>query len=563
MNRLLRASLLFLLCAAPALAQKSAAPQPHLNWQPWSDQAFADAKRENRFVLLDLEAVWCHWCHVMDANTYGDPAVIKLLQSRYIVVKADQDSRPYLSTRYEDFGWPATIVFDSAAHEIVKRQGYLAPDEMASMLQAIIDDPSPGPSVEAPPKLTIPANAILAAPLREKLTSNYFAGYDSKFGSWGTDQKFLDWDSVEYAMLLARRDQNKQAETMARQTLDQQLHLLDPAWGGVYQYSTDGDWNSPHFEKIMQMQAENLRIYSLAYVQFQDSKYLHAAQEIRRFLKTFLTSPDGAFYTSQDADVIEGHHSADYFALDDAHRRAQGIPRVDKHIYARENGWAINALVALYASTGDAAVLDDALRATRWTIANRSLPGGGFRHGTTDANGPYLGDNIAMERAYLALYGATADRQWLTRAEAAMKFIDANFKDPQGAGYNSSKSATDRAASPHPQRDENIDVVRAANFLFHITANDADKKIAERAMRYVAADPIVFRLPAAGPLLADYELSSEPLHLTIVGPRKTPSRKIFSTRPSATPPATSASNGGIPARAPRVAFPTRTSSIPA
>ncbi|MGA3300576.1 MAG: DUF255 domain-containing protein, partial [Candidatus Acidiferrales bacterium] len=240
----------FLLLAIPAHAQESAAPKPHLNWRPWSDQVFADAKRENRFVLLDLEAVWCHWCHVMDANTYSDPAVIKLLQSRYIVVKADQDSRPDLSTRYEDFGWPATVVFDANGHEIVKRQGYLAPDEMASMLQAIIDDPSPGPSVRAAPKLTIPANAILTAALREKLTSNYFAGYDSKFGSWGTDQKFLDWDSVEYAMLLAHRDQNKQAETMARQTLDQQLRLLDPAWGGVYQYSTDGDWNSPHFEKI-------------------------------------------------------------------------------------------------------------------------------------------------------------------------------------------------------------------------------------------------------------------------------------------------------------------------
>ncbi len=528
MTRLLPISLLLLFIATPAPAQKSPPPKPHLNWQPWSDQAFADAKRENRFVLLDLEAVWCHWCHVMDANTYSDPAVIKLLQSRYIVVKADQDSRPDLSTRYEDFGWPATIVFDANGHEIVKRQGYLAPDEMASLLQAIIDDPSPGPSVEAAPQLTIPANAILAAPIRAKLVSNFFAGYDKKFGSWGnsgTDQKFLDWDSVEFAMLLARRDQNKQAETMARQTLDQQLHLLDPAWGGVYQYSTDGDWNSPHFEKIMQMQAENLRIYSLAYAQFQDPKYLHAAQEIRRFLKTFLTSPDGAFYTSQDADVIEGHHSADYFALDDAQRRAQGIPRVDKHIYARENGWAINSFVALYAATGDTAVLDDALRATRWTIANRSLPGGGFRHGATDANGPYLGDTIAMERAFLALYSATADRQWLARAEAAMKFIDANFRDPQGAGYDSSKAPTDRAATPHPQRDENIDVVRAANFLFHLTANEADKKIAERAMRYVAADPVVFRLPAAGPLLADYELSSEPLHLTIVGSRKDPIAK--------------------------------------
>jgi hypothetical protein len=506
-----------LLIAFPAAAQQPAPPKPHLNWRPWSDQVFADAKRENRFVLLDLEAVWCHWCHVMDANTYSDPAVIKLLQSRYIVVKADQDSRPDLSTRYEDFGWPATIVFDGAGHEIVKRQGYLAPDEMSSMLQAVIDDPSPGPSVEAAPKLTIPANAILAAPTRAKLVANYFAGYDPKFGSWGTDQKFLDWDSVEYSIVLARRDGNKQAERMARQTLDEQLHLLDPAWGGVYQYSTDGDWNSPHFEKIMQMQAENLRIYSLAYAQFQDPKYLYAALEIRRYLKTFLTSPTGAFYTSQDADVVEGHHSADYFALDDAKRRAQGVPRVDQHIYARENGWAINGLVALYAATGDTSVLDDALRATRWVIANRALPGGGFRHGSADANGPYLGDSIAMERAFLALYSATADRQWLARAEASMKFIDANFRDPQGAGFDSSKAPTDHASSPHPQRDENVAIVRAANLLFHITADPVDQQIADRAMRYVAADPIVFRLPAAGPLLADYEFSSEPLHVTIVG----------------------------------------------
>jgi uncharacterized protein YyaL (SSP411 family) len=520
-----RISLLLLLLTTPALPQQAAPPKPHLNWQPWSDKVFADAKRENRFVLLDLEAVWCHWCHVMDANTYSDPAVMRLLQGRYIVVKADQDSRPDLSARYEDFGWPATIVFDGDGHEIVKRQGYLAPDEMASMLQAIIDDPSPGPSVEAAPSLAIPANAILAAPVRSRLVANYFAGYDSKYGSWGTDQKFLDWDSAEYSMVLARRDGNKQAENMARQTLDEQLHLLDPAWGGVYQYSADGDWNSPHFEKIMQMQAENLRIYSLAYAQFRDPKYLHAAQEIRRYLKTFLTSPDGAFYTSQDADLIEGRHSAEYFALDDAKRRAQGVPRVDKHIYARENGWAINGLVALYAATGDASALDDALRATHWILANRSLPGGGFRHSAADANGPYLGDTIAMERAFLSLYGATADRQWLDRAQSSMTFINANFKDKQGAGFDSSRAPTDHAYSPHPQRDENIAVTRAANLLFHITGNEAHKQIAQRAMRYVAADPVVYRLPAAGALLADYEISAEPLHLTIVGSKNDPIAK--------------------------------------
>ena len=295
----------------------------------------------------------------MDANTYRDPEVIKLLQTHYITVKVDQDSRPDLSNRYEDYGWPATVVFDGDGHEIVKRQGYLAPEEMASMLQAIIDDPTPGPSIQPERKLELPGDPLLTTALRERLTKNFFSGYDNAHGSWGTDQKFLDWDSVEYAMDLARLKNDMRAEHMARQTLAEQLHLLDPAWGGVYQYSTDGDWNSPHFEKIMQMQAENLRMYSLAYAQWADPQNLHAAQEIHRYLGTFFASPTGAFYTSQDADLVDGKHSADYFAQSDAQRRKLGVPRVDKHIYARENGWAINGLVTLYAVTGDRATLDE------------------------------------------------------------------------------------------------------------------------------------------------------------------------------------------------------------
>lgn len=499
-----------------------------LKWQAWSNDVFAQAKAEQRFVLLDLEAVWCHWCHVMDAKTYSNPAVIKILQSKYIVVKADQDSRPDLSNRYEDYGWPATIVFNADGQEIVKRRGYLPPDEMLSMLQAIVADSSPGPSVEPETKLELPSDALLSAPARKQLQGNYLKSYDEKYGSWGFNQKFLDWDSVEYAMMLTRRDNDARAKQMAQQTLAGQLHLLDPAWGGVYQYSTDGDWSHPHFEKIMQMQAENLRIYSLAYARWHDPAYLHAAQEIRRYLKTFLTSPEGAFYTSQDADLIEGKHSAGYFALTDAGRRRQGIPRVDKHIYARENGWAINGLVALYAATGDEAVLQDALRATRWVLANRALPDAGFRHDGHDVAGPYLGDCIAMARAFLALYGATGDRQWLEHTEATMKFIDVNFRDEQGAGFVTSKTATDQAYQPHAQRDENVLVVRTANLLFHYTAEQSFQHMAQHAMRYLAADPILQRWPAASALLADLEIGSEPLHLTIVGPKDDPAaRELF------------------------------------
>jgi len=518
-------ALLTLLLIAPLTGAQEPAAQPavgaakaaKLAWQPWSDAVFAQAKREKRFVLLDLEAVWCHWCHVMDENTYSHPAVIKMLREHYIVVKADQDARPDLSNRYEDYGWPATVVFNGDGQEIAKRQGYLAPDEMLSMLEAIVADPTPGPSVRPEAKLELPANGLLSDALRQRLNKDYRAGYDDKYGSWGTDQKFLDWDSVEYSMVLARLNKDAQAEHMARQTLTEQLHLLDPAWGGVYQYSTDGDWNHPHFEKIMQMQAENLRAYSLGYAPFHDEAYLHAAEEIRRYLKTFLISPQGAFYTSQDADLIEGHPSWEYFALDDAARRKQGVPRVDKHMYARENGWAINGLVALYDAAGDPSALADAAKAAQWVLANRALPGGGFRHGDKDFAGPYLGDSIAMARAFAALYGATGDRAWLEHAQSTMKFVAENFRDAKGAGFLTTKVPTDHAYTPHPQRDENVMVARTATLLFHYTGDTQYEETAKQALRLLAAQPIVYRLPAASALLADLELGRAPLHVTVVG----------------------------------------------
>src|ERR1700691_5055773 len=140
MSRTLLIAGLMAFASAPAVAADAIA------WQPWSDAAFATAKRENKFVIMDLEAVWCHWCHVMDETTYRDPKVIALMGSRYVAVRVDQDSRPDLANRYEDYGWPATIVFAADGSEIVRRRGYLNPAEMASMLPAVIDETSPGPA---------------------------------------------------------------------------------------------------------------------------------------------------------------------------------------------------------------------------------------------------------------------------------------------------------------------------------------------------------------------------------------------------------------------------------
>jgi len=510
----------------PVAAKTAEAPKDALTWVGWSDDIFEQAKGQNKFVLLDLEAIWCHWCHVMAETTYRDPEVVRLLRARYITVRVDQDSRPDLSNRYEDYGWPATVVFDGKGQEIVKRQGYLPPGDMASMLQAIIDDPTPGPSVTKEETIEYSAGSISPA-LRAELEKDYLAGYDAKEGGWGFGHKFLDWDSVELAMIRAKKG-DARAEKMVRQTLAGEERLVDPVWGGVYQYSTDGVWSNPHFEKIMTMQSENLRIFSMGYALLQDPAALKAARDIHRFLQMFLLDPSGAFYTSQDADVVEGKHSAAYFQLTDAGRRKQGVPRVDKHLYARENGWAVAGLAALYGATGDAKALEEARRSIAWVEASRGLPGGGFRHGEKDPAGPYLGDAIAMARAYLALYGATGDRPLLARAEQTMQFIDRTFRATKGAaGYLTSKTATDKAYVARPQRDENVLVARTANLLLYYTGNPAYQKMAEEAMRYLAAPQIAQRLPVASTLLVDYELSRPPLHLTIVGHKDDPAAQAL------------------------------------
>ena len=122
-------------CGALLLgAHSGAAP---IAWRTqWSDAVFAQASKDHRFVILDLHAVWCHWCHVMDEQTYGDPKVQALISKRYVAVSVDADSDPDLSSRYGDWGWPATIVLAADGSEIVKRRGYIPPEQMASLLQA-------------------------------------------------------------------------------------------------------------------------------------------------------------------------------------------------------------------------------------------------------------------------------------------------------------------------------------------------------------------------------------------------------------------------------------------
>jgi uncharacterized protein YyaL (SSP411 family) len=519
----MRAILLFLaLTAAGTSVNRAAAPADKIVWQPWSASVFANAKREHKFVLLDLEAVWCHWCHVMDDETYSDPEVIALINAHYIPVRVDQDARPDLSNRYENYGWPATVVFAADHGEIVKRQGYLPPKEMSSMLKAIIADPSPGPSVTNAPGRTAAAPADPA-----QLRHTLFADYDQKLGGWSTSHRFLDWNNTEY--LIARGiDGNTQAAAMAKQLLAGEMKLIDPVWGGVDQYSID-DWDHPHFEKLIQMQAENMRIFALAYAAYHDPVYLAAAKKIHGYVAAFLTSPDGTVYTSQDADIVDGQAPEPYYRLDNADRRKQGIPRVDTHVYARENGWWISALCQLYAVTGDTTYRNEAVRDGDWITTHRAAPGGGFHHGAETSGPYYLGDTLFMGRAYLALAEVTADAAWSAKSEQADAFIRGHFAAPKDDGFITATKG-EAGFEPQPEFDENVALARWANLLAHESHRPADQAMAASALSLTRAHASSQFAYVGGYLLAQNEAQSDPMHVVILGSHHDPTaRDLFFT----------------------------------
>ncbi len=279
----------------------------------------------------------------------------------------------------------------------------------------------------------------------------------------------------------------------------------------------------------MSIQADNMRIYSMAANLWPEWGYQRSAAEIARYLSGFLKSPEGSYYTSQDADLVPGEHAADYFGLDDGGRRGRGVPHIDKHRYSRENGWAISALCALSGATGDPAPLGDAVKAANWVIAHRALAGGGFRHDEVDVAGPFMGDTLAMGSAFMALYQATGDASWITRAEAAADFMGAHFARAGEPGYATSDTTVSAFPKPRPEFDESIALARFAIVLAVASGHPSYHGLAESSLRWaLSPDLMKARGPyVGGLLLAQEEFRNDPLHVTVVGRKDDPSAKAL------------------------------------
>jgi hypothetical protein len=208
------------------------------------------------------------------------------------------------------------------------------------------------------------------------------------------------------------------------------------------------------------------------------------------------------------------------------------MPRIDSNIYARENGWAISGLVAYYNVTNDPKIREMAERTARWVKQNRALPGGGFGHGGSDRGGPFLGDTLAMGQAYLDLYAATGNRDWLTEAGKAGDFIGVTFKDAAGGFFTSKTTEANVGvfAKPAKLNDDQTQIVRFMNMLNRYFGNDVYRDDASHAMKYLTAASVDAGRPLPGVLLADEELAIEPTHMTIVGHKDDPrAQALFAT----------------------------------
>ncbi len=471
-------------------------------WKPHNITAFTQAAQEKKFLILNVEAVWCHWCHVMDAKTYANQKVADYIKRHFIPLKADHDARPDLAERYREWGWPATIVFTPDGTEIVKRAGYIDPESMLKMLTAIVNDPSAeGQQVPLPAKFS--DSFKLSASLKQELIERNVASHDSKIGGLLIAQRFVDMDTIEWDLHLAAQG-DKAAEKRVRRTLDAGIALIDPEFGGVYQYSAHADWEHPHYEKLMRSQWSNLRAYTLAAMQLKEKRYTAAAEKIGQYLLDFLLDKEGAFYGTQDADLTQGVKAHEYFALSRDQRLKQGLPRIDKNLYASSNGMAIEGLLLLYQATRKAEYHNSAVKAAAWVLKNRLYADGGFRHNKIDDAGPYLSDTLFMGRALLQLYRTSADPQALALAAKAGSFMNQWFRHPQAGLVSAVDNGT--PVKPIPQIDQNIYAARFMLALYKQTNDKAHADLAKHILRYLSTQQIALeRLTEAGILLADVE----------------------------------------------------------
>ena len=400
-------------------------PRPNraaeINWRGWSAEAFDEAKRTRRPILLSISAVWCHWCHVMDETTYSHPSVIELINRDYVPVRVDNDVRPDINQRYNMGGWPSTAFLTSSG-DILTGATYLPPEQMASALMRIADyyrsnQAEIASRVLEARKRAASGVARSAGELEPRLVDEILEAvknaHDPVYGGFGSAPKFPQTDAIllliEQSVVRGEPDLRK----MAAFTLEMMSGggTYDHVEGGFFRYSTTQDWTVPHFEKMLEDHAG--LVDALARVDMNET-----LEKTTGYLDRVLRDPNTNLYAgSQDAD----EH---YYSLDAIERAGAEAPYVDRRVYTAWNA----ALAVAYLSAGLPA---DLLLNSLFESAYRE--GEGMTH--AEGVGGQLADQVWSLLAALRAYQHGLGSRWKDIAVDLAAHVEQRYADPELGGY--------------------------------------------------------------------------------------------------------------------------------
>jgi uncharacterized protein YyaL (SSP411 family) len=323
----------------------SAAHQP-VHWHPWSEAALRRAREEGKPILLDIGAVWCHWCHVMDRESYEDPDLAAYLNAHFVCIKVDRDERPDVDARYQravqaltgQGGWPLTA-FLTPSGDVFYGGTYFPPADRfgRQSLRTVLEKvreiflaqrervEGSGREVRAHVARTLleAAPGEPTAALLDEGAAAMARAFDFRHGGFGSQPKFPHPAAVDF--LLARWWDTGQAShrEMVEKTLTGMAlgGVYDQLGGGFHRYSVDERWIVPHFEKMAYDNAELLKVYLHAYAALGDPLYRATAEGIVAWgLEVLGDRQRGGFGASQDADVGLDD-DGDYFTWTEAEAR--------------------------------------------------------------------------------------------------------------------------------------------------------------------------------------------------------------------------------------------------
>ena len=316
---------------SPYLLQHAENP---VDWYPWGDEAFDEARSRGVPVLLSVGYSSCHWCHVMERESFENEGIADMMNDRFVSIKVDREERPDVDSVYMTAvqamigqgGWPMTV-FMTADGEPFYGGTYFPPEDRGGLpafprvLEAISDAfnnrrlevLSSGRQLAERIRQTFTAQTD-AEPLTDGILRAAFSGLNSQFddrsGGFGLQPKFPQPSALEFLLRYHARTGSPEALEMVELTLDRMASggIHDQIGGGFHRYSTDAYWIVPHFEKMLYDNALLARLYTRAYQVTGSLPYARVAQGIVDYVLREMTSESGGFYSAQDADSegVEG-----------------------------------------------------------------------------------------------------------------------------------------------------------------------------------------------------------------------------------------------------------------